>query len=214
MENLAKIKQRVILYLENQGIKKEDFYKKIASNGGNFRGKSLKSELSGEKIAEILANYPDISADWLLTGKGEMLTPIKKEDEQQEQYLIPLLPISAMAGKLTGFEISITNSDCEKIVSPIKDVDLAVPIKGDSMYPEYPSGSIVLAKKIIEKAYIEWGECYVLDTCNGTVIKKINKSENEDRIVCVSVNKDFAPYEVKYNDIFAFYRVLMVMCRK
>ena len=73
MENLAKIKQRVIFFVENQGIKKEDFYKKISSNGGNFRGKSLKSELSGDKIAEILLNFPDINPEWLLTGNGDML---------------------------------------------------------------------------------------------------------------------------------------------
>lgn len=73
MENLAKIKQRVIFYVESQGIKKEDFYKKISSNGGNFRGKSLQSELSGEKIAEILANYTNLNPEWLILGKGEML---------------------------------------------------------------------------------------------------------------------------------------------
>lgn len=73
MEYLAKIKQRAIFFVENQGIKKEDFYKKIGSNGGNFRGKSLQSELSGDKIAEILANYPIINPEWLLTGKGPML---------------------------------------------------------------------------------------------------------------------------------------------
>lgn len=73
MEYLAKIKQRAIFFVENQGIKKEEFYKKIGSNGGNFRGKSLQSELSGDKIAEILANYPIINSEWLLTGKGPML---------------------------------------------------------------------------------------------------------------------------------------------
>lgn len=47
MENSAEIKQRTLLYLENQGIKKEDFYNKIGTNGSNFRGESLKSELAG-----------------------------------------------------------------------------------------------------------------------------------------------------------------------
>lgn len=82
MENLAKIKQRVIYFIENQGIKKEDFYKKISSNGANFRGKSLKSEISGDKIAEILANYNEINPEWLITGKGEMLKSIVKNTEK------------------------------------------------------------------------------------------------------------------------------------
>lgn len=34
------------------------------------------------------------------------------------------------------------------------------------MAPEYPSGSRILIKRIDEKAFIEWGRVYVLDTMN------------------------------------------------
>lgn len=101
MENLAKIKQRVIYFVENQKIKKEVFYKKISSNGGNFRGKSLKSELSGEKIAEILTCFPEINAEWLLTGKGEMLRsaePIGGQTHPDREKYIEVLE-AALADK-------------------------------------------------------------------------------------------------------------------
>lgn len=101
MENLAKIKQRVIQYIESQKIKKEVFYRKISSNGGNFRGKSLKSELSGEKIAEILAIYPEINPDWLLTGRGEMLRsaePIGGQTHPDREKYIEVLE-AALADK-------------------------------------------------------------------------------------------------------------------
>ena len=80
MENLAEIKQRILFYLKNQRIKKEDFYNKIGANSSNFRGKSLKSELSGDTIAKISTIYPEINPDWLLTGKGEMLRNVKTAD--------------------------------------------------------------------------------------------------------------------------------------
>ena len=88
MENLAEIKQRILFYLKNQRIKKEDFYNKIGANSSNFRGKSLKSELSGDTIAKISTIYPEINPDWLLTGKGEMLRNVKTADVSSESTTI------------------------------------------------------------------------------------------------------------------------------
>ena len=53
----------------------------------------------------------------------------------------------------------------------------------DSMSPEYPSGSVI---KKNEKAFIEWGKTYVLDTENGAVIKNIRRTDNPEVIECVS----------------------------
>ena len=81
-------KERIIYYLENQGIKKEDFYKKISSNGTNFRGKALKSELSGNKIAEILSFYPEINTEWLVLGQGPMLRTPHEQMKLEESHTI------------------------------------------------------------------------------------------------------------------------------
>lgn len=69
-------------------------------------------------------------------------------------------------------------SDCERVISPIKGADFAITVAGDSMAPEYPEGAKILIKKINEEAFIEWGKVYVLDTCNGTVVKKLMPSDN------------------------------------
>lgn len=60
-------------FIENQSIKKEDFYKKTSLAPSNFKGEGLKSELGGENIAKILKAYSEINARWLLTGEGNML---------------------------------------------------------------------------------------------------------------------------------------------
>ena len=72
-ENISEIKRRILQYIENIGITREEFYNKVSLNGANFRGKSALSELSGDKIANILRSYQDLNPDWLLLGKGEML---------------------------------------------------------------------------------------------------------------------------------------------
>ena len=127
---------------------------------------------------------------------------------------ILVIPTEAMAGTLGEFSTSIAAYDCERIISPIKDVDYAIKIHGDSMSPEYPSGSLALIKKINEKAFIEWGKVYVLDTVNGVVIKSVQKSERDNEVECVSLNPNYQPFRIDKSYIFGWYRVLMVLAMK
>lgn len=67
-------------------------------------------------------------------------------------HFTPLVPLAAMAGSLSDYEGSAEMRDCELIMSPVKDVTMAVPVSGDSMSPEFPNGSVVLVKRINERA--------------------------------------------------------------
>lgn len=137
------------------------------------------------------------------------------EDFEEPTY-VPLLPISAQGGSLNDFVVSVKDSDCERVISPIKGADFAMTVAGDSMAPEYPSGSQILIKRINEKAFIDWGKVYVLDTCNGSVIKRIFPSDDKDpkKVKCVSINPDYPPFEVSFEDVFGVYRVLLCMSVK
>lgn len=64
-----------------------------------------------------------------------------------------------MGGSLTGFaELGVLLHNCEAVVSPIENVDFAITVYGDSMAPEYPSGSRILIKKINPDLFIDWGK--------------------------------------------------------
>lgn len=67
------IKEKILTYLDATGKIKSEFYKAIGASPSNFKGAGKNSALSSDKIAEILALYPDLSPDWLLNGIGEML---------------------------------------------------------------------------------------------------------------------------------------------
>lgn len=136
------------------------------------------------------------------------------EELAEPSTLVPLLPISAQGGTLNDFVVSVKDCDCEKVVSPVRGADFAMSVAGESMSPEYPSGSQVLIKKIDEKAFIDWGKVYVLDTANGTVIKKLMPSDEQGKVRCVSINPDYPPFEVSFEYIYGVYRVLMCMSIK
>lgn len=70
---MAEIKERLIKYLKISGISKKEFSENTGISLWNITGKSVKSELGGEQISLIIGKYPNISLDWLLLGKGEML---------------------------------------------------------------------------------------------------------------------------------------------
>lgn len=188
-----------------------------------FETESAFSQVVNNKVpfsetlySRINSLYKDVNIDWLRTGVGEMLN--KADDNEnsndKEGMEVLLLPVSAEGGRLDNFSTQVLAEDCETIISPIKGVDFAMTVTGDSMFPEYPSGSRVLVKKINEKAFIDWGRVYVLDTCNGTVIKKIMPSEYEGKIRCESINPEYPPFEVCFDDVFGMYRVLMCMSLK
>lgn len=128
--------------------------------------------------------------------------------------MIPLLPMAAQGGSLNDFIVSVKPDDCEKIVSPIKGAEFAMTVSGDSMEPEYPSGAKILLKRINERAFIEWGRVYVLDTCNGSVIKKIMPGPSAEAVTCVSLNEHYPPFDVNFGDMYGMYRVLMLLSEK
>lgn len=67
------IKARILAYIKEKGISREEFYKKTGLSASNFKGAALNSELGGEKVAKILSTYRCLSPNWLLLGEGPML---------------------------------------------------------------------------------------------------------------------------------------------
>lgn len=185
------------------------------SQGLIGQARTGKSDLGTKTIDKILSIYQDLSRVWLLTGEGDMLVGNKSElVEPISPQSVLLLPVSAQGGHLNDFVPSVMERECERINSPIKGADFAIKVSGDSMAPEYPSGSIILIKKINERAFIDWGRVFVLDTCNGTVIKRIFPTKEPNIVECRSINPEYPPFEVSLNDVYGVYGVLMCMAFK
>ena len=215
------VKERTIQFIKYKGISMKSFEELCGLSTGYVT--SMRKGYGSEKLNNVLIAFPDLNRDWLLYGEGDML---KSKDDQSvkdgsgnediEIEHVRLLPLFAHGGSLSDFTVSVKDSDCEKVVSPVKGADFAIQVTGDSMAPEYPSGSVILIKKINESAFIEWGKAYVLDTENGSVVKKVVPSDKEGCIRCVSINPDpsFAPFDVPLSSVFGIYRVLMCMSMK
>lgn len=169
-----------------------------------------------ETILQIVkTSFPEFISEF--NAKSPILTDNNGDYQLSDKNtFVSLLPLSAQAGTLNDFIVGVKESECEKIISPIEGVDFAITVSGESMSPEYPSGTQVFIKKINEKAFIDWGRTYVLDTCNGIVLKRIVPGSADGYVKCLSINPDpvFAPFEVSLKDVFGIYRVLLSMSIK
>ena len=141
-----------------------------------------------------------ISIDWLLTGKGEMLknsTPkspevlIKKVDSNSKEG-IPLIPLDAVAGFPATDSSFAYMESCERYIIPEfqdKGADFIIRVSGDSMIPLYYSGDLIACHKIHDIRFFQWGTVYVLETSQGVLVKRVMESiEHDDCILCASEN--------------------------
>ena len=207
MDKISPIKENILYYIDNQNIKKEDFYKKTGISASNFKGPGLKSEIGGDKIVKILSIYNNISSEWLLTGKGPML----KEPTPEEMNLKPMadaLPL-VMPTAIGGYgnsAFNFTDRDVkEYYVIPKfrhKQVDFMIEVEGSSMYPKYNSGDVVACRIIKDSKFIQWNKAHVVATREqGIIIKRIKPSDNKDTLLMVSDNQSYDPFEVPKEEI-------------
>lgn len=181
-----------------------------------------KAEISDSMLRQILSNPHGWDVSMLPEPKKQQVAASSRyapldvilQPRETKDDSIPVIPIEAHAGALSDYSDPSMDYQCERIVSPIAGATCAIRIAGDSMAPEYPNGSIVVLKKVNEKAFVEWGKVYVLDTCNGSVIKQVRKTDRDNMIECVSLNPDYQPFTIDTEYINGWYRVLLVMTLK
>jgi phage repressor protein C with HTH and peptisase S24 domain len=171
----------------------------------NYLGIS-KSTLSNWKARNTLdlpllfSLCEQISIDWLLTGKGEMLknsTPkspevIMKKVDSNSKEGIPLIPLDAVAGFPATDSSFAYMENCERYIIPEfqdKGADFIIRVSGDSMIPLYYSGDLIACHKIHDIRFFQWGTVYVLETSQGVLVKRVMETiEHDDCILCASEN--------------------------
>lgn len=207
---MSNILSRIKKFSEKENIPIGSIERSIgASKGVLSRAIAGGTDIQSKWIEKMVENYPSISITWLLTGKGEMLyddniqIPVAHKSPDNNSG-VPLIPISAMAGAFTG-DIQVLDYECDMYVIPCfaGKADFLIRVEGDSMIPTYRSGDIVACKRLdLTDLFFQWNKVYVLDTKQGALIKRIKPGSNENRILIISDNKDFDPFELPLNYIY------------
>jgi predicted transcriptional regulator len=81
MRKTNKMKERLIKFLAHLGIGQNKFAKNVGLSEGYFS--TVRDNITVETVKKILAVYPELNINWLLTGEGEMLkTEAPQETEK------------------------------------------------------------------------------------------------------------------------------------
>lgn len=193
-------------FSEYLGITQNSFEDSCGITHGTISSIKVKGP-SVDVLAKISSAYPELDLNWLVTGKGKMVNTGEKNDEERKvdrgTHPLPLLPIEAFAGPgLPAYEDERVEDFYT--VSEFKNSDFLIRVKGDSMVPRFNGGDIVACKKVDRDRvyFLQWNRAYVIYTeSQGVMIKRVQPSEREGYIKCVSDNEKYAPFDVPMQDI-------------
>ena len=244
-ENSTKIIERLSQFID---FKEENFtqlalkigvsnsyFSKMVRNGGS---------IGTEIISKIVKYYDNLSADWLLTGRGEMLlnqnvhilsnahaaAPLKnaQRTENHGKNTKNLIPLYSDVSSIGGNNELSANMDGAS--QPVEYIDTgdwfrgataALRHYGDSMM-EYPPGCILALKEVKERHLIVWGEDYVIETNEYRITKRLQRSENKNHIKACSSNIEtypdgtlvHEPIDIALSDINKIFLVLGHVIKK
>lgn len=219
--------ERLDQFIKNQALSVRSFEMSIGASDGMIR-RAIKNntDIQSKWLSAIADNYPNLSIDWLLTGRGSMLksdTVLIDEQEMKEKEVLPakknLIPFYEDVSTIGGLNDRMANTDPS---SPTEWIDAgdwfpeataAIRHYGDSMV-EYPSGSILALKHVNNPQLIMNGRNYVVETSEYRVTKQLQNKG--DHFMAYSTNREtypdgnliHAPFSVPKEEIRHIYLVL------
>lgn len=203
MEAFNDYTERFLATIEAMGLRDSEVVNALEdlSKGTMSKMRNARCGVSMNTLHEFCMAYPNVSSNYILTGRGNMFMD---ESEQSSSEKKPRIPYDAAAGTLTETMNGVTEYECEQlpVVTAFPKYDFTIRVTGRSMEPYYFAGDEVACLRVNEESFLQWGRVHVLDTEQGVVIKRIY--ENGDCIRCASFNPEYPDFNVPKKDIRSY----------
>ena len=161
-----------------------------------------------EYISKLLANK-----QWdttMLTGEGEMLKTenVLPSVTRRGKVIRFWENIEATGGGIMSFDDTLDGNYSEMILPDFTDCTDAIRLVGDSMYPRYKSGQILVFKEWRE-SFVEFGQVYLIITRTGyRMVKYLQPAPDDGKLTCVSENREqYPPFPIEIESIYRLYLV-------
>lgn len=200
--------QRIKELINKRGVTPRGFASEI-----NFNYSTLNNYLSGRRATidsslpeAILRTFGNISAEWLMSGRGEMFKSdankiiINKEGKGIPYYAD--LPVSA--GQLDVVLQSAEPSGHLDI--PGVEAAALFPVVGCSMKPDINPGDVIGITQLDAWDIVDPDKVYLVITNDERMIKHLAIDETDDSVIwCISPN--YPKFKINKSDIKYIYRV-------
>ena len=203
-------KERLKQFIAAIGFSVREFERAIGVSSSTIT--HVKDSLSAKLKEKIAANFQQLNMDWLLTGRGEMLKTKTKSaqpsgdretTERQPREQTPArrrIPLYSDIVSIGGYNDDIANTDTAA-AAPAEWIDAgdwfpeataAIRHYGDSML-EYPAGSILVLKRVLDLRLLINGRNYVIETSEFRITKQLQHDDGTDYIMAYSTNRETYP---------------------
>ena len=207
-----------LLYGEGEMLRPEGNCRDDTSGNGRDRSRPYMRQVSEEDEGD--------GSGGIGRDRSRLYMSQRMRRVSEGAYEVPLLPVEAFAGRLQDWALSVDMRQCETLLCPLKGVDFAIRISGDSMEPNFHDGATLFIKRINERAFIPWGHVMVIDTENGVLVKLVYPGDPESpedagtastggvgarapkHIEARSYNPNYPPIRIPTASIYGLYRVM------
>jgi phage repressor protein C with HTH and peptisase S24 domain len=210
MDALAVLKkeQRISIYQVAQkvGYAPQSF-SRIKAGGQNVPLKWIHKICEAFNINKLHI-FNDEQPVFLDEKPGRIVDATGKAIAKETNVKIPYYDAYLSAGMVKKFADSVVNAAFFITIPQFMDCTLALRVSGDSMYPRYRSGDIVVCKRITDKTLIMHGEPYVIITTDYCVVKYLDPHPKDDtKLTLKSENPKFQPASIPKKDILGLYLI-------
>lgn len=185
-----------------------------ASKGVLSRAISNGTDIQSKWIQRLVENYPQYSASWLLSGKGDKFSDKNKDLPTINQKFIgaPYYNVDFIGGFDIVMNDQTTNPDYYINYPPYnKEGVVWCNLTGHSMEPELSNGDTIALKEMNTPIqYLPSGEIYGIVTDEYRTVKRIRLSSREGYVRLIPSNKsdEYCEQEIPISMILKVYAVL------
>lgn len=208
LTNVNNLKDRIEKLSQIYARSMREFELNCGLNRGVLSNIKSDGTIGVDKASKILDKHPEVSPEWLLTGKGEMLKKqespvhiIKESTVKEPEETRPRIPMDAAAGSLSIAADGILMEQCEQlpVIKVFSRYDFTIFVKGDSMEFEYHSGDELACLYIKNTSFVQWGCVHILDTTQGILVKRI--FDAGESILCRSDNDRYPDFHIHKSEL-------------
>ena len=167
-------------------------------------------------LVKVLTLYPELSADWLLTGEGSMLkTPFDDSPANPEPIVsydpnigVPYYDVDFTAGFNLIFNDQTVNPTANIVVYGFERASVWCNVTGDSMYPKICHGDMIALRECRPDDVL-YGEIYAVVLDNIRTVKILRKAKDPTMLRFIPINTEkYDEQEFEKSRIIRIFEVL------
>lgn len=206
------------------------FAEQIGISSTTFNDIERGSKPNYSTLEKIMRTFPNISAEWLLTGEGDILKQETPKKEMTSNYVIgtatniensignfaPIVPSTLARNPQLDILEFLNDENNITEVSSIQvhnaPISLWYRIQDNSLYPNYQKGDMIALWSYPqgEENPIP-GKLYVVDTYSNGMIARILLKQGEDFLARAINSEEYPDFIIKRSDIIRIYKQILMV---